>query len=113
MPILNFRNKRETVEDLFRRLKKTKRGNAGASDIDCFFIGKTSIELKAHETGTFDIEYIPTVGKRREALLVFMNEAIGEFLFLIEGVPKRPEYDYLYLSIIYIMLSFLILERFL
>ncbi|CAF1659952.1 unnamed protein product, partial [Didymodactylos carnosus] len=25
-----------------------------------------------------------------EALLIFMNEQIGEFLFLIEGVPKKP-----------------------
>lgn len=60
--------------------------------MDCFFIEQNSIELKPHETTHFEVQYIATTAKRREALLVFMNEAVGEFLFLIEGVPKKPEY---------------------
>jgi hypothetical protein len=84
------RNKKETVEELFRNLKKNKKQSN--QDIDCFFIEQTSIELKAHETAHFDVQYIATTAKRREALLVFMNETIGEFLFLIEGLPKKPEY---------------------
>ncbi len=84
------RNKKDTVEDLFRSLKKSKKQSN--QDIDCFFIEQTSIELKAHETTQFDVQYIATTAKRREALLVFMNETIGEFLFLIEGIPKKPEY---------------------
>lgn len=62
------------------------------NELDCFFIEQTSIELKAHETKQFEIQYIATTAKRREAILVFMNEAIGEFLFLVEGIPKKPEY---------------------
>lgn len=88
--ILFDRNKRETVEDLFRQLKKSRKQSN--QDIDCFFIEQTSIELKGHETKQFEVQYIATTPKRREALLVFMNESIGEFLFLIEGVPKKPEY---------------------
>jgi hypothetical protein len=89
---LLIRNKKESVEDLFRSLKKTRKTSGGQADIDCFFIDRSTIELKAHETAQFDIQYIATTAKRREALLVFMNETIGEFLFLIEGVPKKPEY---------------------
>lgn len=84
------RNKKETVEDLFRNFNKTKK--QFNQEIDCFFIEQTSIELKAHETTQFEVQYIATTAKRREALLVFMNESIGEFLFLIEGIPKKPEY---------------------
>jgi hypothetical protein len=85
-----YRTKNETIEDLFRNLRKSKKQSN--QDIDCFFIEQTSIELKAHETTHFDVQYIATTAKRREALLVFMNEKIGEFLFLIEGIPKKPEY---------------------
>ena len=52
----------------------------------------SSIELNPHETTHFQVQYIATTAKRREALLVFTNETIGEFLFLIEGIPKKPEY---------------------
>lgn len=88
----SFRNKKESVEELFQSLKKTKRSTNGNHEIDCFFIEKTNIELKARETTQFEVQFIATTNKRREALLVFMNEAIGEFLFLLEGVPKKPEY---------------------
>ncbi len=84
------RNKNETVENLFRNLNKNKKQSN--QEIDCFFIEQTSIELNPHETKYFDLQYIATTAKRREALLVFMNETIGEFLFLIEGIPKKPEY---------------------
>jgi hypothetical protein len=87
---LFYRNKKETIEDLFRNLKRNKKPSN--QDIDCFFIEQTSIELNAHETTHFNVQYIATTPKRREALLVFMNETIGEFLFLIEGIPKKPEY---------------------
>ena len=80
------------MEELFQSLKKTKRSANGNYEVDCFFIEQTSIELKAHETTQFEVQYIATTNKRREALLVFMNETIGEFLFLLEGVPKKPEY---------------------
>jgi len=88
--VLFDRNKKDTIEDLFRNLNKTKKQSN--HDIDCFFIEQTSIQLNAHETTHFNVQYIATTPKRREALLVFMNETIGEFLFLIEGVPKKPEY---------------------
>lgn len=81
------------MEDLFRQLKKSR--TQSNQEIDCFFIEQTSIELRAHETKHFTVQYIATTAKRREALLVFMNEAIGEFLFLIEGVPKKPEYEFM------------------
>ena len=80
------------MEELFSNYKKTKKPAATNQDADCFFIDQTSIELKAHETTHFDVQYIATSMKRREALLVFMNETIGEFLFLLEGSPKKPEY---------------------
>lgn len=70
------------------------------------------IELKAHETAQFDVQYIATTAKRREALLVFMNETIGEFLFLIEGVPKKPEYVQSRLLTIVVLMSHF-LDRFL
>ncbi len=81
------------MEDLFHNLNhKTKKEFAnGNQDMDCFFIEQRSIELRAHETCPFEIQYIATTAKRREALLIFMNEQIGEFLFLIEGLPKKPE----------------------
>ena len=85
------RNKKETVEELFQSLKKTKKRYSANADIDCFFIETNKIKLEAHETSQFNVQYIATTAKRREALLVFMNEAIGEFLFLIEGIPKKPE----------------------
>ncbi|CAF3347445.1 unnamed protein product [Rotaria sp. Silwood1] len=84
-------NKKDTVEELFQNLKKTKKRTNQNHEADCFFIEQTSIELKAHETKHFEVQYIATTAKRREALLVFMNETIGEFLFLIEGIPKKPE----------------------
>ncbi|UJR33894.1 hypothetical protein I4U23_021314 [Adineta vaga] len=82
-------NKKESVEELFRNLKKNKK--LSNQENDCFFIEQISIELKAHETTQYEVQYIATTAKRREALLVFMNETIGEFLFLIEGIPKKPE----------------------
>ncbi|CAF2209937.1 unnamed protein product [Rotaria magnacalcarata] len=88
---LNDENKNDSVEELFQILKKNKKRSNQNNEADCFFIEHTSIELKAHETKNFDVQYIATTAKRREALLVFMNETIGEFLFLIEGVPKKPE----------------------
>ncbi|CAF3695722.1 unnamed protein product [Adineta steineri] len=86
---LNDENKKATIEELFQNFKKTKKQIS--QDIDCFFIEQNAIELKAHETTQFEVQYIATTAKRREALLVFMNEKIGEFLFLIEGIPKKPE----------------------
>lgn len=73
-------------------MRKNKKRSGQDQEADCFFIEQTSIELKAHETKDFEIQFIATAAKRREALLVFMNESIGEFLFLIEGIPKKPEY---------------------
>lgn len=75
---------------MFRNLKKNKK--LSSQENDCFFIEQASIELKPHETTQYEVQYIATTAKRREALLVFMNETIGEFLFLIEGIPKKPEY---------------------
>lgn len=42
-----------------------------------------------------------------------MNETIGEFLFLIEGIPKKPEYVFFIKYLLYIeKLMFLLLDPF-
>jgi hypothetical protein len=79
------------VEHFFTHLKKEKKASLTTDDMNCFFIEQTSVELKPHQTSQFDVQYIATTPKRREALLVCMNETIGEFLFLLEGIPKKPE----------------------
>jgi hypothetical protein len=60
-------------------------------DVDCFFVEQTTVDLQAHETVQIDVQYIATTMKRRDALLVFMNETIGEFVFLLEGSARKPE----------------------